>query len=333
MQNVVVFDWDHLAGMAIKSIVNKNTNFQVVAVVKFLPDLLTILETQTVDLLILDIAYDSKPNFELLSKLQEQYKSTAVVIVSSYDDYDYMRKSIQYGVQDYILKPITIGKIKELLHQHQEEPIFKSAEEMRKLVMNKDFNAVYYSMEKIRQLIQHDLEDKSQRENRIELIQNEILRLINCTDKQKQQQFLLKLNLEEVSFYEKYPAQFFLFTLFDEIYKQRTIQKKPQLALFYKYVEDHVYEDISLKETAEKCHISQGYLSRIVRENYSQGFNTYIQMKKMHLAKQGFYYNDSKIIDIAFQLSYSEPSYFCKVFKKIEKKTPHQLKKEMMKSG
>nr|MCR4744731.1 AraC family transcriptional regulator [Lachnospiraceae bacterium] len=44
-----------------------------------------------------------------------------------------------------------------------------------------------------------------------------------------------------------------------------------------------------------------------------------------------FYFNDDKIIDVAFQLSYNEPSYFCKVFKKIEGVTPTFLKNEMTK--
>lgn len=335
MQNVVVFDCDYLSGKAIESIVNKNPNFNVVAIVRSVQELLAKLDEQRVELLFMDVMYTSVPNFDLLALLKEGYKSTAVVIISAYNNYDYMRNTMKYGVEDYLVKPITIMKINEILHFKQQisSKNNKTIEVIRSLVKNRNFSDVYYSIEDLRAMLQEEIEDTKSEENVLNSISEEVFRLINCLNEKNQKHVYTKLKFEEISVYNKYPTQFFLFNLFDEIYKQRTIQKKPQLSQFYDYVDANIYQDISLNETAEMCDISQGYLSRILKENYSIGFNTYIQMKKTQLAKQGFYYNDSKIIDISFQLSFSEPSYFCKVFKKIEKITPLQLKKEMIKRG
>ncbi|MFA9557629.1 AraC family transcriptional regulator [Evansella sp. AB-rgal1] len=335
MQNVVIFDRDYLAGKAMESIVGKNKNYQLVAVTKTVHQLFSILYKNKIDLLFVDVTYTDVPDFELLQILQQEHKSTSVVIVSSYNDYEYMRKTLKYGVQDYLVKPITIAKVNEVLEERQTsfDTSVKVMEVIRNLVMNKNFGEVYYSLESLQQLLEKEVGQTNDKQSLVESMSKEIFRLINCTEKENQDYLYKKLKFDEISFQDKFPTQFFLFTMFDEIYKQRTIQKKPQLSTLFSFVDKHIYDDLSLNDTAENCHISQGYLSRIFKENYNQGFNTYIQMKKMQLAKQGFFYNDSKIIDISFQLSYSEPSYFCKVFKKIEKITPNQLKKEMIKQS
>lgn len=51
-----------------------------------------------------------------------------------------------------------------------------------------------------------------------------------------------------------------------------------------------------------------------MKERYEVGFNLYIQYRKVEKAKKLIYFKDPKIIDIALQLSYNEPGYFCKVF-------------------
>ncbi len=57
----------------------------------------------------------------------------------------------------------------------------------------------------------------------------------------------------------------------------------------------------------------------------------YLHLKKMHLAKGYFYFTEDSIAEVAFRLGYNESSYFSKVFKKYEKMTVKEYKKEVRK--
>lgn len=64
----------------------------------------TIIEDKKPDILITDIRMPLMDGLELISSLKDAPIKT--VIISGYDEFDYAKKAIRYGVSDYILKPI-----------------------------------------------------------------------------------------------------------------------------------------------------------------------------------------------------------------------------------
>ena len=94
-------------------------------------------------------------------------------------------------------------------------------------------------------------------------------------------------------------------------------------------LEKHIKEDITLNSIIENCAISQGYLSRIFREQFKVSVTEYLHMRKLHLAKGYFYFTEDSIAEVAFRLGYNESSYFSKVFKKFENMTVKQYKKKI----
>ena len=70
-------------------------------------------------------------------------------------------------------------------------------------------------------------------------------------------------------------------------------------------------------------------MSRIFREQFHVSVTEYLHLKKMHLAKGYFYFTEDSIAEVAFRLGYNESSYFSKVFKKYEKMTVKEYKKEV----
>jgi two-component system response regulator YesN len=99
------------------------------------------------------------------------------------------------------------------------------------------------------------------------------------------------------------------------------------------YIEKHIKEDITLNSIIENCAISQGYLSRIFREQFQVSVTEYLHMKKLHLAKGYFYFTEDSIAEVAFRLGYNESSYFSKVFKKFENMTVKQYKNKIRQSS
>lgn len=112
----------------------------------------------------------------------------------------------------------------------------------------------------------------------------------------------------------------------DYLFQQNSINRYPLLENIFIYIDNHIKEDIAINKIIDNCAISQGYLSRIFREQFQVSVTEYLHMKKMNLAKGYFYFTSDSIAEVAFRLGYNESSYFSKAFKKYEKMTVKQYK-------
>ncbi|XME02435.1 helix-turn-helix transcriptional regulator [Lachnospiraceae bacterium C1.1] len=205
-------------------------------------------------------------------------------------------------------------------------------DEFRNLIMKRDYVKMYNSITALEEKI--SLHAEKNCEETI-FYMNDIfetaMKMINCIEPALIKRYRERFPLSEEVIKNRYRLSFALYDLFDEVYRQRCLQKRPQFSSLFDYIDKNIYNELTLSDAADACGVSQSYLSRELKSFYSLGFNTYVQIAKIMLAKKNFYFNDDKIIDVAFQLSYNEPSYFCKVFKKIEGVTPTFLKNEMTK--
>jgi len=78
---------------------------------------LDILQKKEIDILITDIRMHGMSGLELLRAIREMGKHTKVIILSGYDDFQYVKKASQYGIENYLLKPIEESELIEtLLH-------------------------------------------------------------------------------------------------------------------------------------------------------------------------------------------------------------------------
>ena len=123
-------------------------------------------------------------------------------------------------------------------------------------------------------------------------------------------------------------GEFWLFQVTDRTFTNSAIKRYPLLENIFSYIESHIKEDLSLKTITQECVISQGYLSRIFKETLGVSVMDYLHMRKIYLAKAYFYYSDSSIADVAFNLGYNEGSYFSKVFKKYEGVTIREFREK-----
>lgn len=80
-------------------------------------DAVELLDRLDPDILLTDIVMPGKSGLELAAYLMEQGRRTRVVLLSTYDHFDYAREGIRMGVVDYILKPIDIGKLMEAVQK------------------------------------------------------------------------------------------------------------------------------------------------------------------------------------------------------------------------
>ena len=69
------------------------------------------------DLYLLDIQMPKLNGLEAAEQLKHLYPEVAILFITSYADFAYVRKALQLGVADYLLKPYVDAELEETLHK------------------------------------------------------------------------------------------------------------------------------------------------------------------------------------------------------------------------
>lgn len=74
-----------------------------------------VLESSVIDGMILDVRMPNKNGIELLQELKSLESEPVIYMLSGHDEPEYIRKSLHYGVAEYLLKPLTGDEIRQAL--------------------------------------------------------------------------------------------------------------------------------------------------------------------------------------------------------------------------
>lgn len=91
------------------------------------------------------------------------------------------------------------------------------------------------------------------------------------------------------------------------------------------YIQEKVYEKISLCEVAAFLDITPSYLSTIFKREERKAFSDYVAEVKVEKAKELFVLHAYKVYEVSLKVGYEDPYYFSKVFKKITGVTPTEF--------
>lgn len=76
---------------------------------------LALLEKNEYDLIITDIRMPGMDGLTLVGRIRAAGRSIPVVILSGYDEFDYARTALRYGVSEYLLKPLKDEELHDTL--------------------------------------------------------------------------------------------------------------------------------------------------------------------------------------------------------------------------
>jgi len=88
------------------------------------------------------------------------------------------------------------------------------------------------------------------------------------------------------------------------------------------FIQSNYEKDISLTEAAAASNLSVHYFSRLFKKEIGITFKEYLTKLRIEDAKRKLEQKDANISKIAKDIGYSNPSYFSKVFKEYEGKSP-----------
>lgn len=81
------------------------------------PGAMRILELEKIQILITDIRMPGMSGLELAEYAKKRNPDIHVILLSGYSEFEYAKKAINIGVVEYLLKPIKISELTELIHK------------------------------------------------------------------------------------------------------------------------------------------------------------------------------------------------------------------------
>ena len=117
MYRVLIVDDELPALRFIQSIIEKfAADYQILGTCTSGEQALEFLNGHAVDLLITDISMHGMSGIELARFAREKAPDIHILIISGYGEFEYAQGAIQAGVDDYILKPVSITKMTSVLN-------------------------------------------------------------------------------------------------------------------------------------------------------------------------------------------------------------------------
>lgn len=95
---------------------------------------LELFKTQVPDILITDIEMPGMNGLELIEQVKKKYPSVHIVILSGYNNFEYARAAIQYGVKEYILKPVSQSDLSASLLKLSETILYEKQRKDRNIL-------------------------------------------------------------------------------------------------------------------------------------------------------------------------------------------------------
>lgn len=111
-------------------------------------------------------------------------------------------------------------------------------------------------------------------------------------------------------------------TAYFALHKKHTAGEPDKFTGFKLFVEDHLTDQPSITEIAEKLALSTDGLYRIVKQHSGVSPKEFITHRLIMEAKRRIYNNpNTSVKELAFELGFNDPGYFSRLFKKVTGKT------------
>ncbi|SIQ33448.1 response regulator transcription factor [Halanaerobium kushneri] len=305
---------------------------------------LQLIKKERPDIVITDMRMPALDGPELLKTIAEKFPEIKIIVMSGYDDFEYMQQAIRSQAVEYLLKPINGEELNSSLEKcarilSKKAELFSKAKEQEKYsAYRQRINEYLLSLDKgsilrtFKQL--GSFMEKSspalKKEKGLLLVFNDFKLILD--------EFLKK---EGAAFSEEaiIPAEITalawikLFEILSNLYSEGidtvedSIKNSGQLEIeeVKAHINSHFQDPISLETLAQHFFVSKEHLSRKFKSYSGENISSYIIRKRMEKAKQLLKEGKLSIKETAQVTGYNDLAYFYRVFKKYYGKTPGSI--------
>ncbi|GAA0069976.1 hypothetical protein UT300003_14990 [Clostridium sardiniense] len=333
MINVILADDENLEIEALKIIINKKfKNARVVGVANSGEEALSLTEKLNPDVIFISVSIPGVNGFDVAKIIKKKYYDKKIVLMSIYDDFEFVKKALKIKVDDYILKPIRAEKIVEVLDEFintdkgycinknknnfleglREGDYKKSKDNLGELIINLKELSMCVAKDYYDQILCDINDAVTFRNNKINKAIEYKNTLRSCTSINDIENNLITI----------------LDDLFDILINEEDGNGDYELKYILNYIEKNFRSNIMLQDVANHIKVSTPYLSKTFKKHMGTNFNRYVTNRRIEEAKYMLSNTNISISELTFNIGYNEPNYFCKVFKKIEGMTPLEYREK-----
>ena len=96
-----------------------------------------------------------------------------------------------------------------------------------------------------------------------------------------------------------------------------------------RYIDGHYQEELTLQQLADVTHFSVRQITRRFRDAVGMTLGDYILSQRLNHARALLTTTDMKVTDIAIEVGFNNPSYFCSQFRRVMGCTPTQYREDI----
>lgn len=300
-------------------------------------------EKTRADIVFLDIKMPGMDGITAISHLCGISPEISIIMLTAFDDFEYIRSAMRAGARDYLLKPVRPDDILDALDRCSVPRAFSpsagisvtaagvssAAEDFKSAILSGDedcaeraaeaylqsFNGIDSTnfvlvcvncMELASDILEARRETGDSGDGLNYLYQEFVKTVSNPKNKSA-----LASSLKQ---FARRGAGMFGHTAGDVCFGQVSQAKR--------YVETHLHENITLSSVAKHLFLSPAYLSRLFREKSGETFSSFLSRCRIEQAKLLLSTTDLSISEVASSIGYREANSFSRFFKTMSGVSP-----------
>ena len=118
---IVIVEDETAIREGLKEMISGNTSHTVIGTCKNGMEGISFIKENQPDLVITDIRMNQMGGLEMLAKLKELGIESLSIVISGYSEFEYARDALRLGVEEYLLKPVSIDALQQLLEKIEEK--------------------------------------------------------------------------------------------------------------------------------------------------------------------------------------------------------------------
>lgn len=330
-RRIVIVDDEKLSLDGMNNIVSKIDGTAVSAFSDALSAFEFISENET-DLLLTDIRMPGHDGLWLINQVEQLKYNTAIIIVSAYDDKQYLFKAIKSPlVFDYITKPFLKDEFVELVNMALNYQ--KNRMGYNGLNVNSLISAIINSDDKqAEELIVSYFSKEDKDINKLKnSIYGTLMAISNTFYSAGSGESVMQTmqKVYELNDKEEIMNELILFIKYCISNNDKASSVTTIVAGCLKIINSEISNpDLNLNMVAEMLSVTPNYLSNRFSRDMKQSFSNYISTLRIKKAKDLLKQLNIKVYEVAEKTGYSDAAYFNKVFKEFTGMTPLQYRNE-----
>ena len=116
MVKIMIADDQQLIRESLKIILDTDDEFKVVSLVGSGQEVLDTLEKEAIDIILMDVRMPNMTGVECTRMVKKNHPEVKVIILTTFDDDEYVYDAVKYGASGYLLKGCSLEELSNAIH-------------------------------------------------------------------------------------------------------------------------------------------------------------------------------------------------------------------------